>query len=63
MMYLVSVKDIQSGRRLDLVRFTFGSWEEIGFWLDEMGYGEIGKHRVTVSFVRENEFSTVKVVR
>lgn len=59
-MYLVSVIDRRTGRRVGFLRFRWGTWQEIGFWLDDQGFID-SDFRVSVVFVGENEFRQVPV--
>jgi hypothetical protein len=59
-MYLVSVRNNVTGIREAHLKFRFGQWAEIGFWLDDKGYND-RRYRVTISFIKEGEFRGVKV--
>ena len=58
--YLVSVRDKRSGKRIALLRFRIGTWQEIGWWLNESEMID-SDYRVTISFVTENEFRQVPI--
>lgn len=47
-MYIVTV--FHNGMALDKREFKFGTWAEIGFWLDYYGYNDPA-YRLTVKFV------------
>lgn len=57
-MYLVSVRDIVNGKRVALIRFEFGQWQEIGYWLDDKAFIAVG-FRVTITMIEEHEFRSV----
>jgi len=58
--YLVSVRDKETGKRVELLRFRIGTWQEIGWWLNESELIDT-RYRVTISFVSENEFRQVPI--
>jgi thiamine phosphate synthase YjbQ (UPF0047 family) len=39
-MYIVTVYLLDSRMAIDQREFTFGTWQEIGLWLDHYGYND-----------------------